>query len=801
MDGRKSFAVCNLECNFAQKTKNMKSYFIFLSRNKLYSAIEMLGMSLALGFVLLLTSYARTEFSVGSNQPLSKQLYAIGMGDSFGLTLGTAEEFFPSIPEIESWTRIALYGNLDVTVGEEYFQVKAAAADTNFLQLFDYNLIGCDRNRILSAIDEVIISEKFAKKAFADENPVGRTIAYNGQNLRVTGVIQDFGARDVFEYCDVFFCIDVMMDEVSKMDQFSSSQTFVTLADGANPDNVAEQLLDKYCSYWILYEREASSGSFLYGSTLTRLDKIYFRGFEHYDFIRTGDKKTVEILLIVALVLLVSAIFNYINLTVAQAGKRAKEMATRRLMGELRVGILCRYIRESFLFTFGCFLLGYVVAIAFRPVISQLLNSDIIMIADFQSVIAAIVLVCFISLISGLLPAVISVRLKPIDVVKGTFRFRNKMILSKVFILCQIVICTVLIASSITMKCQMHHLVTLPKGYNTENLISLYTFGLGYKNMDAQNELARRLRALPCVEEVGMYSCSPLHCSMNGLHLDNEEKRSWIAQTSLDSVSFKLLGFKVIEKYSDPLEGTCWMTEETQKRYGITAQDRGLGRIMNNGKHEYECCGIIADYRSRDVLYEPMEDTHNVLINCNTECLGMLIKITGNHKEALAVVSETWHQIAKEYLGIPKDAEMNFLEDELNSSLTGKRNTMMLVSIFMILSILISALGLFAMSIYYSEQQKKSIAMHKIAGANTRQAVLELSRPFIITSLIAIAIATPISIKIMQTYLEGFFNRIDFPWWVLPVAAIISLAISVLSILGQAYRTANANPIESIKTE
>ena len=126
---------------------------------------------------------------------------------------------------------------------------------------------------------------------------------------------------------------------------------------------------------------------------------------------------------------------------------------------------------------------------------------------------------------------------------------------------------------------------------------------------------------------------------------------------------------------------------------------------------------------------------------------------------------------------------------------------MTLVCIFTGLSVLISALGLFAMSIYYVEQHKKSIALHKIAGAETRQAVLLLSRPFMIASLIAIVIASPISIKLMQHYLEGFYNRIPFPWWVLFAAAVISLAISILSILSQTLKTACANPIESIKTE
>lgn len=777
----------------------MKSYFTFLSRNKLYAAIEVLGLALAFGFIIILASYARTEFSVGAKQPLSQKLYAIGSEDSFGMTLGTAEEFFPSIPEIKSWTRIADYGKMDITIGEEYYPVEACAVDTNFLQLFDYRLTGCDKDRILPSTDQVIISESFAKKAFAGEDPIGRTITKKDKNYTITGIIEDFGTSDVLNYCDLFLCMDVMNDMVRKMDQFGSVHTFLTLADGTNPDDIAAKLLDKYCAYWDWYDRDASNGGFLYGSSLTRLDHIYFSGKESYDVIRVGDKNTVEILLIVALVLLVSAIFNYINLTVAQAGKRTKEMATRRLMGESQAGIIRRYILESFIFTVGCFVLGCVLSFCLRPMMNELLSTDILLYFDWTSAVVAIVLICIISLVSGLLPAMISSRFKPIDVVKGTFRLQSKMVFSRVFIVCQNVLSTVLIAVALTMTLQMRYLVNMPCGYNTADLIELKTGALGLRNVDAQNELVKRLKALPCVEEVGKYLNTPFHCSNNGLHI-GEEKMSWMSVSSLDSVSFKLLGFKVIEQYSAPLNGTCWFSEDTQKRFGITEQNNTLGSIRE-GVPEYQCCGIIADYISKDALATPMEDSHNIVMIRNDFSFGMLVKVVGDRKEAFAAVGDVWRKMAKEYLGIPKEPSMTYLDDQLTESLSGKRNTMMLVCIFMLLSILISALGLFAMSVYFSDQQKKAIALHKVFGAETGQAVMRLSRPFIASSLIAIALATPISMKLMEYYLEGFYNRIPFPWWVLFAAAIISLLISTLCVLGQTLKTASANPVNSIITE
>jgi len=156
---------------------NMSStYLKFLSRNKLYTFIEVFGLSVALGFVILLASYARTEFSVGAKQPLSKQLYVVGAGDSFGMTLGTSDEFFPSIPEIKDWTRIVDMDNTDIMVGDDYYKAAEASIDTNFFNLFDYRLVGCHRDRVLENEDEVILTETFAKKVFGNEDPIGRIV-------------------------------------------------------------------------------------------------------------------------------------------------------------------------------------------------------------------------------------------------------------------------------------------------------------------------------------------------------------------------------------------------------------------------------------------------------------------------------------------------------------------------------------------------------------------------------------------------------------------------------------------------
>lgn len=345
----------------------MKSYLTFLSRNKLYSAIQAFGLSVSLGFVILLTSYAHTEFTVASDQPLYHNLYVLGAGNYSGMTLATAEEFFPSVPEIKRWTRYVRFApKNDVTVGTDYYETEIAAMDTNFLAFFNYKVEGCPRERILAGRDDVLLSQSFARKAFGNENPVGRTLMLNGQQKTVTGILEDFTPRDIFKPADLFLSMEYAATQLPAMDNFGSSTTFLTLTEGADKDAVAVKLLDKYVDYWPFYSRTSEGSAFLWGSTLTPLDEFYFSPIES-DQLRKGDRTAVNQLLIVVLVLLLSAIFNYINLTVAQTGKRSREMAMRKLLGETGVGIIWRYFRESALFTLCCLVAGWGVACLFRP--------------------------------------------------------------------------------------------------------------------------------------------------------------------------------------------------------------------------------------------------------------------------------------------------------------------------------------------------------------------------------------------------------------------------------------------------
>ncbi len=778
----------------------MKSYLVFLSRNKLYTLIELFGLSVALGFILLLASYARSEYTVGTRFSNAHQVYAIGCGNFYGMTLGTPEEFFPTVAEIDSWARLVDCEDQDVLVGSDYFSTYVRSVDARFFALFPYEVISGDPQQALLDEHNAVLTASFARKAFGTADPIGQTLRMGEQLYTVAAVVADGGPKDLLLPCDLYVNMRFVEPLLERMDNFGSTQAFVTLHEGADPAVVAKKLLKQYRTYWDYYREVGDGNTLLWGSTLTPTDEIYFSDFQIYNSYRQGDRAQVNLLLALALVLLLSALFNYINLTVALTGKRMKEMATRRLLGDSTQAVMGRYIAEALLFTLGCFGVGLAVAWLCVPFFNRMLSTEIHLLTDPLVGLVAVGLWIGISLVSGLISVSFLLRFKPLDVMKGAFRFQSKLVLSRVFIVVQCVISTCLMAMAGTMWLQFHHLATLPTGYQTADLIKIQTFSLGYRNHEWQQLLADRLRALPQVEAVGMGVSLPSSVGHYGVHEEGVESLSYLRYAQMDTTCFRLLGFQIVERYEELQAGKCWIDEDTQQHYGVNREHAYIGGTA--ATPEYPVCGIVRNYRSGTALWEFSEDSHNAIYILEPGKAALqLVKIRGDRSEAMQAVKAVCLQTTKELLGMPKELPATYIEDALNDALTGTRNTMLLVICFMVIATLISMLGLLAMSIYYTEQQRKRIAICRVMGASVRASLWQLSKGFLLMTLVAIGISMPLSVKAMQYYLQDFSYRIAFPWWILLAAALLSLVVAFLSIFGQALRTALRNPIESIRTE
>ena len=790
----------------------MKSYFVFLSRNKLYTAIQVFGLAVALGFVILLASHARKEYMVGKTQTMADKLYVMGSHSFVGLTVGTGPEICPKIPQIKGYTRVGGIRPWDVKVGENGFSTNAMALDSTFFQYFDYDLRGCDRKKVLASPTDILVSEEFAKRAFPDGDPIGKTITLLGQEepLTVVGVMETFDEDDIFTRSEIFYSMLVEEQSRAWMDNFGFIVTFVTLNEGASVEEVKEALLDKYMEVWsTFWTREPKDGSSFGGVSLTPLDEFYFSNISTNSSLRHGNSIMVWILVCVALVLLVSAMFNYVNLTTALIGKRAKEIATRRLLGDSMAEAVGRNLLESLVFTAGCFVFGCMVALIMRPWFEELIGLEIPLFGDFFSILAAIALLLVVSLVAGLIPAVIVARFKPIDVVKGSFRFQGKMRLSRVFIVVQNLISTTLIAIGLVMLAQMHHLATLPMGYRTEGLaeIECYTYSF---NVEQLTPIRDRLLAMPQVKRIGWAMNMPWLCRTNVVQekgSGDEPVSSWTFYSAMDTTCMSMLGFEIVEQYSAPEDGKHYVTEDTRDRYGISADNPLVGGQVS-GTASYPVCGVIKDYRSfNPVVGNSMADGHNIIaVMMNpSRSARMMVEFSEEGmkdvEESIKQMQETCRAVTKEACGVEKDFYIRTVDDILADPMEELESLLLIVLCFMFVSVLISALGLFAMSISYTEQQSKKIAICKVMGASMMGASWQLARPFLLLSLLAALLSLPLALKATQMYLELFPNRIDSTWWALALSVVLTLLLALISIAWQTLKVARRNPVESIKTE
>lgn len=784
----------------------MKSYFVFLSRNKLYAAIQLFGLSVAMGFIILLISYARTEFSVGRNQSLSGEIYLAGSGETYHLPVNTPTRLFANMPEIRDWARVGQNEKIDIEQEDGTIQAEALAVDTSFFKFFDYELRGTERNKVLAAPDEVILSESFARKMFPGKDAVGQILRVHGRNpYVVVGVTEDFDADDLFKPADIL--TSMMVEEKRFAHGNFRFPTFVRLADGVSQERARKALL-KQCTaeYKDWTEEKKDEWNWLWGASVTPLKDVYFSPIKSN--LRHGNRQMVMALSLVTLILLVSAVFNYINLTLAQVGKRAKETATRRLLGDQIMTVIGRNFGEALIFVLGSFACAGMLSVIIRPWFEKLLESRIYFFADMWTVSGTAVMLFLTAFLAGLLPAMIVSRFKPIDVVKGSFRYYNRKLFSHVFIVGQNIISTLLIAVGLTMTVQMHHLDTLPMGYNTEGLVEITTYDLG-KSAEGIQPLVNALKALPEVKDVGIYGNTPYNCTTNGVQMPGDDGEAehfpWLSLSIMDSTCFRMLGFEVLEQYCSPEEDQLWISEETRNRFDVSPEHPFFGDTKNDSG--YRVCGIIRDYRSYDAMEEPMEDVHNaVQVHNNASlCVYLLAELHKMNEaqtdETLVKIKDICSQMSVEMCGVDKNLSVVTVLEELAEPMKQQHNITTLVLCFMAVSVLISALGMLGMSISYSEQNSKQIALRRVMGATTGNAVWELARPFLLLSLLAALIAMPFAIMAIKRYLEDFYNRIDFPWWIIAVSLIISLLISLISVIWHALIVAHRNPVESIRTE
>lgn len=795
----------------------MKSYLKFLSRNKLYTAIEFIGLAVSLAFVILTGSYVVQQRQMAHEAPEWQRIFALGNDDFLGLTYWDKDELEMNIPEVEAVTHMAILWQPVCVVDGESFVGAGIETDPQFFDVFsEYRLLDGNPSDF-DRKDAVLLSESFARRISKEgESLVGKVIRCDESDLTVTGIFQDFG-NAYFLPCDIITNISATW-AAGRPKNFNSIGNYTTwyrIREDASRTAVDAKVMDLlHKNYDKTWKAERVSCWRTY-----RMDEAFFSPGKGGGLIREGNRQMLRLLTLVVLLLLLSAVFNYVNLSFALTGKRAKEMATRRLLGAERKTVLLKYIGESVAFTAVAFACALVLAYLLLPMFNSLLMPsgdellDLIggdtagLAVQFKlsagyvaAYLAAIVLL---GTLCGLLPAWVASRFEPIDIIKGNLRRRNKMVFSRVFIVVQNVLAVFLIAMALVMEVQMRHMLTRPMHAAVDNR---YYIEYSARNYDQMKLFKDKVEQLPFVIKAGVGRGIPGNINMTvGIKID-EERHIDMPLILCDSTFFELLGLEIEEDFGHPLVHSLWMSRSACNEAAVSDTSTSFARRINmNGAQPEYIGGVVTDFPTASASEKEINPFGGVVVTRAEEmsyahCL--LIGTTGEDPAYDAQIQEAYREYRKEQFGVEESAwTSGFIRDLNRNRLAPERRTMRLVELFTVLAVLISLLGLLAMSTYFADENTKQIAIRKVFGGNVTSETWRNVKRYMLLVAIACLIGIPLAVWASGLYLERFAWRIGHYGWIFAVAVLFAVAIAFASVLWQTLKAARTNPATELKKE
>ncbi|MDR2495972.1 MAG: ABC transporter permease [Tannerellaceae bacterium] len=783
---------------------NFKSFFRFLRKNQLYTAINVCGLGLSLMFVILIAAYTAGELLTDSGRSKKDRMYLLtnaGGSDKdlevfYGTAFRLSDRLAERYPEIEMLCPIAPQrGTVVANIGgdaDNRFQAELLFADSTFFSMFDFPLLQGSAGEVLKDKMSAVVSDAFARRAFPGRNPVGEVVRLRDTLVfTVSGVMKNIRGSSIRE-ADIIIRIDNVGYFNSSMDspEFNnagSALIFALAREGTDLRSLSDDMTAYFKEIFWFYRR----GIFT-RADFTPYRDVYFSGIEDGEMLNSGNRELVRILLLVGLLILGFAVTNYINLTTAQAGFRAREMAARRLLGSTRRELVVRLVLESTVLSLIAFVAGLLLALAAEGYASMLLEKTI-SIAELVSPVSlagCIALVALLGIAAGIIPAIIISRVKPVDIMKGSLRTKSKMVLSKVFITFQNTITIALIAASLTMLLQLNHLVKAPLGYRTQNIIDIPTDNIGDKQkmIALRNELA----GLACVQQTSFCAGTPYTRGNNNTIVYKGRNLSTQHLTG-DSAFLSILGLEVLRNNGLESGKGIFLTQYALKEFELP--DDAAEVLFNDSRTE-QIAGIVRDFHLRDIT-APEQPVIIRIRDMEREFYpwNLLVAVQGNPSEAYSAVQEAYGRVIK------LDFDGKFIDRQVADNFASLWRTSTIVSLFASIALLISLLGLVAMSTYYVRRRAKEVAVRKVFGSNKPDILMRLTGSFLIYVGLAFLIAVPVIWYLMRGWLSAYEHRIALSPAIFAGAGLFCLLVSFIAVFRQSYQAAEENPIKSLKSE
>lgn len=770
----------------------LRNFFIYylrsLKRRKFFYSITIFGLAFGIAFMIMIGQFLYNEFNYNHDLKDIDNIYRLVdlKENNYKTDYRIKDIVLQNVPGVKNVCLMNQVGVV-VNIGEKFFHFNhMLSVDSNFFNMFNYTFISGNSKEVFSSLDNVVLTESTANKIFGTTNVIGKSLRLNHLNdMMITGIVKDMPGN-------ISFPSDLFISSLNSPKQRISYE-MTSISYGGKDDSKSKYPFNVFIELNKnadigLVEKQLSSFSklndFIYPGNikLTPLKTNYLNtDIKDFDLLH-GNTSLIKMLSIIGVIILLLAVINFINLTTASYFYRMKELGVKKCLGADRFSLIKQLLMESF---FTCFIssaIGIIIAVGMLPYFNQFIDRPIALhlLTDIYVFGYFVLFIVVLTILAGLLPAVVLSGISPLQLfkvnknIKGTGKSIRGILTSF-----QFSIAIILITGLFVIPRQIDFVKHKDLGFNTDRLLYIKVH---YSLTDRIQVLANKLQqyhgAKSLTETQGIPGQINVWCN------DHD------AVIVIDSTSLNTFGFKIIKGRNllpGDLNKACLINENLYK----TIKEGDLHNYKVNGA---EVVGVVSNFHYTSFYGKP-----GPLVLMYSSFWGynyITMRISGPVGNAVDYINKTWKEVCPEY-----PLEFGFYDEYFASMYSQEESLAAFISIFSILAIVISCMGIFGLSVFQSEQRIKEIGIRKVLGASTMEITLLLAKGFSKWVIFSNIIAVPIAYYLLNLWLREFAYRIELSWWVFLASGCITLFIALATISYQSIKTAIANPVEALRYE
>lgn len=788
----------------------------FLKRNKRFAFINIFGLITGYTSLLLIFFFVFHEFSYDNFHSNQQNIYRVNFAfeDNSGNTntlVNSPPAFVSGIrgkfPELLKASRLRYIQNCVLANGEnKFYEQQGYYADSSFLDILRFNFISGSPGTALDDPNSIVITEEYALKYFGNVDVIGSSLLLNNNiPLKVTGVISNIpnNSHINFDYLISFQNYVVPDGYASDLDSWGwlGFLSYVELVNGANPLEFQKKLQQ-------LFDELTPDGQKPFKPLVQNISNIYFESNNMTDdlssHLRTGNKSSIFTLILIALLIVFIAGFNYSILTNAISIRRGKEVSIRKVFGAERHTIIFQLLIESVVMSFGCLGLSYGLSILILSQINSTINLGLTI--DTNTIIDSLSLMVTISiglgLLAGIFPALRLSGFNIINALKGEVKFRNKNIFQfkNLMLVLQFAISIGLVSATIVLIQQVEYLKNRSVGFDKENLVIIKLLP---EDMSQYYDIYKE----KLLANTGVISVS---------RSDRQIGEPWPFSVALptdqDSQAGKMVFFDQVDyDYFKTMsieirEGRAFAKEYQRDSLNGIIINQKAANILNLenpiGKevHFFDIdgprtvVGVVEDFNYSS-LHQEIGPAVMVLPFIDLEYIYVRLA-PGSLSERISLLENKWKEA-----GFNNPMEWNFVEDKLDELYDAERKISLLIGGFTFIAIILASMGLYGIVIFMINARIKEFGIRKVLGASVTSIYILFIKQYLYQILISMVIITPFLHYFLNIWLQGFAYRIEIAWWTYPISTLLLTAIALLTISYQTYNAAKVDPVNLIRDE